>query len=216
MAVMALLRSRDRPGSQDTSTGAGGWGPGGGAAVAGHGGVINGEGHGSASRSGSGSRVRAGPASRSSAREGGWPGRQPRSWGLMYRPRTPGGAATGRGTAGRRVLGGFRDVPGLPPAGAGMRGLAGRRRAGSPGFGGWRHWPAVRSAAGWARRSGAGLLAPGSGGGLGGLSMWLAIWSKASASLMLTGRRGTTGRGSRGTSRRGSACRRRRIRTQRR
>src|SRR6266567_932657 len=48
--------------------------------VAGHGGVVDDQGHGSASRSGSGSRVRPGPASRSSAREGGWPGRQSRSW----------------------------------------------------------------------------------------------------------------------------------------
>ena len=85
--------------------------------VAGHGGVGDGQGHGSASRSGSGSRVRAGPASRSSAREGGWPGRQPRSWSttITYVGRS---AASGRGTAGRRVRR-FPACPALPAAGRG-------------------------------------------------------------------------------------------------
>src|SRR6266566_1996071 len=73
--------------------------PGGvGGLVAGHGGVVDGQGHGSASRSGSGSRVRAGPASRSSAREGGWPGRQPRSWSTTITcSGRPGGHPSGNG-----------------------------------------------------------------------------------------------------------------------
>src|SRR5207253_2297788 len=48
--------------------------------IAGHGRVVDGQGHVSTSRSGSGSRVRAGRVSRSSARDGSWPGRQSRSW----------------------------------------------------------------------------------------------------------------------------------------
>ena len=87
--------------------------------VAGHRGVVDGQGHGSASRSGSGSRVRAGLVPRSSAREGA--GRAASRGAGRRRSRTRGGAASGRGRGGRRGRR-SRACPSRPGAGRGRGG----------------------------------------------------------------------------------------------